>query len=164
MAEKSFSTIIYLKNSRVFCPGCGEHVATFKHDLFYGQIIYPDHFEDHEGQGPWKLGESMVCRKCQSLWIPQGLYKSDAIPPNQVVHVHRGDYSSLVSQAEFQQGRAGRQATVIATVMDIFHNYAEQYGDLSELDAEVYAILRGHLTSEIHMFNKERVRLAGGTH
>jgi hypothetical protein len=162
MAEKNSSVLIYTKGSRIFCAGCGEHVTTLRHDMYYGQIIFPDHFEEHEGQGPWRNGEPLVCRKCQTLFIPEDVYAYDVLPESETIRVHREDYASQVARAEFQQGRAGRQAACIAMVMDQFFNKQVTEG-LTPFESQVYLVLRGHLNSEIQMFNAERTKISGRT-
>ena len=50
---------------KIFCAGCGDHIATVArfHD-FFSQIT-DSSFEPGAGQGPWMGDEPLECRKCK---------------------------------------------------------------------------------------------------
>lgn len=54
---------------RVECEGCGAHIATFAKPIFRGSPVSEEVFSKADGQGPWKNGEPMNCRKCGHLWF-----------------------------------------------------------------------------------------------
>ena len=160
MAERNIRTMVYPRGGRIVCAECGSHVATLAIDLFYGDRLSASHF-NNEGQGPWGLGEEMRCRECGALWFQHGQLFQFA-PNETTINILRGDYEAVQDQSSFQQARAIRQATVIATIMDMFYNRAITEG-LTDFEEQIYAVLRGNQSSEIELFKKEFERLQGRT-
>lgn len=56
--------IQYPKGTKVICPDCDAHVATFAIDLKTGERLKEKHFDQSEGQGPWRVNDRFVCRRC----------------------------------------------------------------------------------------------------
>lgn len=57
----------------LYCNGCSDHVLTFARDLKHGEQLTASVFTD-EGQGPWRTGERMSCRKCGYSWFHSGFF------------------------------------------------------------------------------------------
>ncbi len=56
------------KGDQVRCEVCMDHITTFAKDLKLFDQLAEETFEPKEGQGPWKMGEPVLCRKCGTPW------------------------------------------------------------------------------------------------
>ncbi len=54
--------------TEIKCEGCDTLIAVTSREIHTGQQISESMFAADKGQGPWKYGELMCCRKCQTGW------------------------------------------------------------------------------------------------
>lgn len=66
-------SILFKKDTNLYCPNCKDHYLTFNRDMYgHDRVSTADFYQD-KGQAPFELQSRMICKKCGIQLTPQNL-------------------------------------------------------------------------------------------